>query len=80
MNSKELGLNTNHYRDLPGMVCVMLEDYYVRKYGTMPDFKEAWEEYRHHIKSSSMDDMKMPGYVFNKYVTKWDKILGEEDE
>ena len=29
---------------------------------------KAWEEYRKHIKNSSMDDMKMPGYVFNKYV------------
>ena len=31
-------------------------------------FEKAWEEYRQHVLSSSMDDMKMPGYVFNKYI------------
>jgi hypothetical protein len=77
MNSKELGLNTDFYDDLPGMVCYMLEKLCL-EYGTMPDFKEAWEEYRQHIKSSSMDDMKMPGYTFNKYIYYWNEILGEQ--
>lgn len=75
MNSRKLGLNTDFYDDLPSIVCEQLEEYYVRKYGTMSDFKEAWEEYRQHIKSSSMDDMKMPGYIFNKYIAKWNEIL-----
>ena len=76
MDSRELGLNTDFYDYLPGFVCSGLEEL-VNKYGTMTDFKEAWEEYRQHIKSSSMDDMKMPGYTFNKYVAKWNEILGE---
>lgn len=63
-------INKDFYDDLPGMVCCML-DVLIDKYGTMLDFKEAWEEYRQHIKSSSMEDMKMPGYIFNKYLDKW---------
>ena len=61
--------NKDFYRNLPGMVCIML-DKYITKYKKEPWFPEAWEEYRQHILNSSMDDMKMPGYVFNKYVKK----------
>lgn len=75
MNKKELNLNTDFYNNLPGMVCEILEEQIVAKYGNMPDFKEAWEEYRQHVLSSSMENMRMPGYVFKKYALKWDKIL-----
>lgn len=64
-----MAMNKDFYRDLPGMVCIML-DKYITKYKKEPWFPEAWEEYRQHILNSSMDDMKMPGFVFNKYLKK----------
>lgn len=64
-----MAMNKDFYRNLPGMVCIML-DKYITKYKKEPWFPEAWEEYRQHILNSSMDDMKMPGYVFNKYLKK----------
>ena len=64
-----MAMNKDFYRNLPGMVCIML-DKYITKYKKEPWFPEAWEEYRQHILNSSMNDMKMPGYVFNKYVKK----------
>lgn len=60
-------MNKDFYNDLPGMVCIMLDEL-IEKYGKEEWFEKAWEEYRQHILSSSMDDMKMPGYVFNKYL------------
>ena len=33
------------------------------------------EEYRQHIKSSKLDEQKMPGYVFNKYINKKNKKI-----
>ena len=60
-------MNKDFYSNLPGFVCLILDDL-KEKYGNEPWFDKAWEEYRKHIKNSSMDDMKMPGYVFNKYV------------
>lgn len=60
-------MNKDFYNDLPGSVCIMLEAL-IKQYGKEKWFKKAWEEYRLHILSSSMDDMKMPGYVFNKYL------------
>ncbi len=60
-------MNKDFYKYLPGMVCVALETL-IEKYGNEPWFKKAWKEYRRHIKNSSMDDMRMPGYVFNKYI------------
>lgn len=60
-------MNKDFYANLPGWVCVVLDNL-IEKYGNETWFDKAWEEYRQHIKNSSMDDMKMPGYVFNKYV------------
>lgn len=60
-------MNKDFYSNLPGFVCLILDDL-TEKYGNEPWFDKAWEEYRKHIKNSSMDDMKMLGYVFNKYV------------
>lgn len=62
-------MNKDFYDNLPGMVCVMLDEL-IEKYGKEEWFKNAWEEYRKHILSSGIDDMKMPGYVFNKYIDK----------
>ena len=60
-------MNKDFYNDLPGCVCEILEDF-IKQFGKQKWFEKAWEEYRQHILSSSMDDMKMPGYVFNKYI------------
>lgn len=60
-------MNKDFYKDLPGWLCVVLDES-IKEYGNEPWFDKAWEEYRQHIKNSSMDDMKMPGYVFNKYI------------
>jgi len=60
-------INKDFYNDLPGGVCIIL-DSFIKKYGDKEWFDKAWEEYRQHIKESSMDDMKMPGYVFGKYI------------
>ena len=62
-------MNKDFYNDLPGMVCVMLDEL-IEKYSKEEWFEKAWEEYREHILSSSMDDMKMPGYIFKKYLEK----------
>ena len=59
--------NKDFYSDLPGGICILL-DKFITQYGKEEWFPQAWEEYRQHIKSSSMDDMKMPGFVFNKYI------------
>ncbi len=60
-------MNKDFYVDLPGMVCVILDEL-IEKYGKENWFNKAWEEYRQHVKNSSMDDVKMPGFVFNKYI------------
>ncbi len=64
---KHSAINKDFYNNLPGMVCVMC-DHLVKKYGKEDWFPKAWEEYRHHVKTQDMDHMKMPGFVFNKYV------------
>ncbi len=61
-------INKDFYEDLPSMVCVQLDDFFIPKYKHETWFEEAWEEYRQHIKTSNMDDMRMPGFVFNKYI------------
>ena len=60
-------LNRDFYNDIPSMVCEQLEGL-IEKYGKEDWFETAWEEYRQHIKNSDMDIMKMPGYVFKKYI------------
>ena len=62
-------MNKDFYDNLPSMVCYILEDL-IKKYGKKDWFKEAWEEYRQHILSSGMDEMKMPGHIFSKYIAK----------
>lgn len=62
-----MALNKDFYSDLPGMVCVAL-DKLITKYKDQPWFTKAWNEYRAHVKNASMDDMKMPGFIFNRYL------------
>lgn len=60
-------MNKDFYNDLPGMVCFMLDDL-IEQYGKEEWFEKAWNEYREHIKNSNIDNMKMPGYIFKKYI------------
>ena len=57
--------NKDFYDELPGMVCVLLDDI-IEKYGDREGFDEAWENYRSHILSSSMDNMRMPQAFFKE--------------
>lgn len=67
-NSNVKSIEKDFYNDLPGMVCAEL-DGIIKKYKQEDWFDAAWEEYRQHIKSSDMDTMKMPGFIFKKYIT-----------
>lgn len=60
-------VNKDFYDDLPGGVCIIL-DGLIKKHGKEEWFKKAWEEYRQHVLNSDIEDMKMPGYVFSKYI------------
>lgn len=60
-------MNKDFYNRLPGMVCEDLDNI-IEEYGKEEWFEKAWEEYRQHILNSHIDDMRMPGYVFNKYI------------
>lgn len=62
-------LNRDFFNKLPGLAIDVLDEL-IEKYGQEPWFDEAWEEYRQHVLTSDMDNMKMPGYVFNKYINK----------
>ena len=60
-------INTDFYDNLPGTVCEVVERLKER-YSQKPWFRKAWEEYRNHVNSTSMDDVRKPGFVFNKYL------------
>ena len=60
-------LTKDFYNELPGMVCVILDEL-KDDYGKEEWFPEAWHEYRQHVLSATMDAMKMPWAIFRKYV------------
>ena len=64
----ETEINKDFYKYLPGMICVQLEDVYIKKFQKEDWFKTAWEEYRQHIKNSNTEDMMMPIFIFKKYI------------
>ena len=59
-------MNKDFYNKLPGLVCFILDEL-IEKYENEEWFENAWNEYREHILKSNMNDMKMPGAIFNKY-------------
>lgn len=61
--------NKDFYDDLPSMVCESLDFHLIPKFHKEEWFSKAWEEYRQHVKSSTMDEVKMPAFVFQKYIT-----------
>lgn len=66
-NSNVESIEKDFYNDLPGMVCVELDNI-IKKYRKEKWFHQAWEEYRGHVTSTGMDEVKMPGFVFKKYI------------
>lgn len=72
-------MNKDFYEYLPGMVCLKL-DKLIEEYGNCEWFEKAWNEYREHIKNSSMDEMKMPGFIFNKYIVENEILKGDSNE
>ena len=61
-------INKDFYNDLPSMVCEQLERVFIPKFGNEEWFSKAWEEYRQHILTTDMDEMKMPYSIFKKYL------------
>ncbi len=61
-------INKDFYNDLPSMVCEQLENIFIPKFEKKEWFDKAWEEYRQHIKNSTMETMKMPYFIFKKYI------------
>jgi hypothetical protein len=61
-------INKDFYNDLPSMVCEQLDKTFIPKFERELWFDQAWEEYRQHVKTSSMDDVKMPYAIFKKYL------------
>ena len=59
-------MNNDFYDKLPGIVCEVLDDI-VMEYGGEPWFEEAWEEYRQHVLTTDLDQMRMPWFIFGKY-------------
>ena len=53
-------LNKDFYNKIPSMACEALDDTFIPKYGKEQWFNDAWEEYRQHIFTAKMDEMKMP--------------------
>ena len=63
-------MNKDFYNKLPGFVCESLDNI-IDKYKNEPWFEEAWEEYRKYVfDTEDIFDLKMPGFVFNKYIGK----------
>lgn len=61
-------LNRDFFKDLPEVICQILNDLNW-KWGTYPWFNKAWEEYRKHVLDAGLGGkIKMPGFVFNSYI------------
>lgn len=60
-------LKKDHYDKLPSMACEILERI-KDKYGENHWFEEAWNEYRAYVLKTPAMKLRMPGYVFKKYV------------
>ena len=62
-------VNKDFYNELPSSVCVILDNF-IAQYGVKDWFQTAWNEYREHVMNSTMEEVRMPGYVFGKYISK----------
>lgn len=57
----------DHYNRLPSLVCETL-DRLITKFSDEDWFEKAWNEYRNYVFKTDIRSMKMPGYIFKKYV------------
>ena len=61
-------LNRDFFKDLPDVICQILNDL-TWQWGKYPWFNKAWEEYRKHVLDAGLGGKyKMPGFVFNSYI------------
>ena len=60
-------IKKDHYARLPGVVCEVL-DRIITKHSDEPWFNKAWNEYRNYVFKTSINNMRMPGLIFKKYV------------
>jgi len=58
----------DHYDKLPSMVCEMLDNSLVGEYSKEDWFEKAWDEYRSHVLKTPTMSIKMPMYIFKKYI------------
>lgn len=62
-------MNKEFYNKLPGCICACLDNICL-KYSDKPWFDEALDRYAYHVESSDMDTLRLPGYIFNRYINK----------
>ena len=60
-------MNKDLYDLLPACVCEVLENYII-EYQKEVWFEDAWEQYRQHVLKTSIENVRMPGYIFKHYV------------
>lgn len=62
-------MNRDFYEKLPSEVCELLDDKIIPKFQNEVWFTKAWEEYRQHILGcESLEEQRMPGFIFKKYI------------
>lgn len=66
-------LNKDFYDILPQSVCMAL-DAIIIEHCDKNWFIHAWNSYRDHVNSSTIDEMKSPGFIFNKYINDEDDL------
>lgn len=60
-------LNKDFYGDLPSIACEGLETL-IKSYYDRDWFVQAWNKYRTHVLHSDIENLQMPGFIFNKYI------------
>lgn len=63
----KMDLNKDFYEKLTSGVCAVMESL-INKYQDREWFESTWNEYRDYVINSTIDDIKLPGIVFNKYL------------
>lgn len=53
--------------NFPGCVCEALQSL-SNKYSKEPWYEEACDRYSYHVLTTDMDNVRMPGYIFGKYI------------
>lgn len=59
-------LDKSFYQDLPSVVCEIIDDM-IDRYSEEKWFLKAFNEYRDYVMQTDIEDLRMPGCVFNKY-------------